>query len=99
MKLGSGEYLGRIVRRQVLAGLHLVEARYTPGYALPSHSHNQAYFCSIRRGGYEEYYGSRSRTCRPGVLAFHPAGERHSQHMGSIMVVSFNVEVDAVWAA
>jgi len=97
MRLGSGQFLGNILRCQQAPGLRMLVTRYSAGCTLPPHSHRCAYFCLIRSGAYEETYDSRNRLCQPGVVAFHPAGENHCQRIGSKTVISFNVEMDASW--
>jgi hypothetical protein len=97
MKLGSGEFLGDILKFHEVPGLRMATTRYSHKRVLPVHSHQYAYFCLIRSGMYEETYGSRSRVCTKGMVAFHPAAEDHGQRMGSKAVVSFNVEMDFYW--
>jgi AraC family transcriptional regulator len=99
MQLRSGEFLGRALQTYSVAGVQLSETRYQTGRKLPVHSHQHAYFCWVRQGAYEEMYGSATRVCQPGTIAFHPAGESHRQRMGSTTVLSFNADMDERWAA
>jgi AraC family transcriptional regulator len=96
--LSAGDFLGKVVRRQVCAGLSLTETRHPAGARLPRHCHERAYFCLIRRGTYREDYGSRQRFCRPHMLAFHPPMEVHAEHVDGEEVRSFNIEINASWA-
>lgn len=98
-KLSCGHYFGEVVRSRHVAGLILTETRYAPGVQLPRHSHEDAYFCLVRRGSYTESYGNKSRACRPLTLAFHPPGEVHSEHFHGAEVWSFNTEVTQGWLA
>jgi AraC family transcriptional regulator len=97
MRLGSGQFLGDTIKSGEIPGVRMLVTRYQPTCVLPEHSHSKAYFCLIRSGNYEETYGRRNRTCSRGVVAFHPAAENHRQQMGPKEVVSFNVEMDALW--
>jgi AraC family transcriptional regulator len=99
MQLRSGEFLGCALQAHSVAGVRLVETRYQTGCKLPIHRHQHAYFCWVRQGAYEETYGSATRVCQPGTIAFHPAGENHWQRIGSTAVLSFNVDMDEQWAA
>src|SRR5262249_39751200 len=65
---------------------------------LPRHSHVNAYFCLVRAGAYTEVYGSRTRACSPLTLAFHPAGELHSEQIHDGEVRSFNIELGPAWS-
>jgi AraC family transcriptional regulator len=80
-----------------VAQLTLADVVYPAGARLPSHSHERAYFCLIRRGSYTETYGRRTRDCRPMTLVFHPPGEPHAQTFSGCPVASFNVEIGSEW--
>jgi AraC family transcriptional regulator len=95
-QLESGQFYGRTLKRRLVAGLTLADVVYPTGVRLPRHAHERAYFCLIRQGAYTEQYGRRTRVCGPMTLAFHPAGEAHSQALGRT-VASFNVEVGSEW--
>ena len=99
MKLESGEFLGDTLKSLQTPGVHMQLRQYSAGSELPAHSHDSAYLCLVRTGGYDERYGSRNRACRPGMLTFNPAGEPHHQHIGTEQVVLFNLELDAHWTA
>lgn len=92
-QLEGGTFLGRTLRERSVAGLTLADVLYPAGARLPRHSHERAYFCLIRRGCYTEWYGRRTRACRPMTLAFHPPEERHAQTIANCPVESFNVEI------
>src|ERR1039457_5371592 len=95
--LGGGRFFGRTLRRRSVARLTLADVVYPAGARLPSHSHERAYFCLIRRGSYTETYGRRTRACQPMTLVFHPPGERHAQTFSGCPVASFNVEIGSEW--
>ncbi len=96
--LSPGDFLGKVVRRQVLTGLSITETRHPARARMPRHCHEYAYFCLIRRGTYQEEYGGRQRLCSPGMLAFHPFQELHAEHTGAEEVWSFNIEITPDWA-
>jgi AraC family transcriptional regulator len=96
-RLACGNYYGECLRRRSVADVVLTETRYSPHAHLPRHSHEHAYFCLVRRGGYVETYGSQQRTCGPMTLAYHPPDEVHVQHVAGVEVQSFNVELTPPW--
>lgn len=89
--LEPGRYCGRTIKSMRSGGFILSETDYGPGLRLPHHSHQNAYFCLIREGGYSETYSGRVRECRASSLVFHPPGEVHDERFHS-RVLSFNVE-------
>jgi AraC family transcriptional regulator len=97
MKLERGEFLGDTLGSKQIPGIHMQLRQYSAGHTLPVHSHQSAYLCLVRAGIYDEHFGSRTRVCQPGTLAFHPAGEDHYQRVGAEPVVLMNVEMDARW--
>lgn len=92
-RLPSGAFHGETTRHAALGDLLLVETRYAPGTRLAPHWHEQAYFCYLLGGTFEERSGSRSRACRAGSLIFHPAGETHADRFGERGGVCVNLEV------
>jgi AraC family transcriptional regulator len=97
-RLSAGQFFGRVVRRQAVAGLTLSDVRYAPGTHVPRHCHEHAYFCLVRRGGYREDYGGRRRSVGPLTVSYHPPGEWHAEQIGPAEVWSFNVDVAPGWA-
>jgi AraC family transcriptional regulator len=75
------------------------ESIYPPSLTTPPHSHERAYFCTVLQGGYSETYGTRTRTCGPLALIFHPQGEVHSDHFVEAGGRVFSVEIEPDWAA
>lgn len=87
---------GDVVVNTSIAGLTLTETSYAPNLRLPKHSHEQAYFCFVLRGGFVEDYGKRSRSCRSSTLIFHPSGETHSDKFYA-GTRCFNIQMNAEW--
>src|SRR6516165_9099876 len=96
-RLPCGHFFGTLERRHRVGDIVLTETRYAPGSRLPRHSHEHAYLCLVRRGGYTETYGARHRECGPRTVAFHPPEELHAQNMHASEVWSFNVELPTPW--
>lgn len=96
-RLPCGHFYGKILHSRTVAGFILTETVHAPRSRMPRHSHVNAYFCLVRAGAYTEVYGSRTRACGPLTLAFHPAGELHSEQVHDGEVRSFNIEVGPAW--
>jgi AraC family transcriptional regulator len=99
MKLSQGNFFGRILSSRRVGDFLLNETVYYPGTRIPSHSHEDGYFCLVRRGTYTEAYGKRERCCGPFTLAFHPPGELHSEKFDEREVRSFNIDITREWLA
>jgi AraC family transcriptional regulator len=95
-KLAPGEFFGRALLSRRIGDLLLVDSQHAAGSRLPRHTHEHAYFCVNYGGTYIEHFGRRRRICRPGMLAFHPAGEAHSQEHRD-QIASLNVELGGPW--
>jgi AraC family transcriptional regulator len=97
VKLTAGSYFGNRVQGRELAGFLLTDYAYRPGERLRMHYHERSYFCLVVAGGYAETYGNRQRECRTATLVFHPAGERHAEHIGGSGARVFSVEAGTHW--
>lgn len=96
-QLSSGCFLGKVLNRRNVDGILLTETRHQRNDWLPTHAHQNAYFCLIRRGRYTERFGDRERFCTPGMLTYHPPQERHSERIESDCSASFNIELEPRW--
>jgi AraC family transcriptional regulator len=96
-KLASGCYLGKVLQRQQWDHLWLTQTQHTQCDWLPTHAHQNAYFCFVRTGQFSERFGSQVRQCTPSMLIFHPPEERHSERIESPRSASFNIELDQCW--
>lgn len=91
------EYLyGNVLRKNAIAGLTLTETSYTADLRLPKHAHEEAYFCFVLQGEYNENYGRHSRSCTPSTLIFHPSNETHSDQF-CVAARCFNIQMNAGW--
>ncbi len=96
MMLRSGSWYGDTLRENAVAGLLLTETAYRSGAKLPSHSHEQPYFCFVLKGAYTENYGRRARACQSLNLIFHPPDETHANHFHSD-ARCFNLQMSVAW--
>jgi len=97
MRLSQGNFFGHVLRSRKVGEFLLNETGYYPGARIPRHSHDEGYFCLVRRGSYTEAYGTRERSCGPFTFAFHPPGEMHSERFDNREVRSFNIEITREW--
>jgi AraC family transcriptional regulator len=79
-KLLPGTFLGRARDTIAIGGLIFAETSYTAESELylPPHSHEDDFLHFVIEGVCEEIYGRRRRVRTATALAFHPAGETHS---------------------
>jgi AraC family transcriptional regulator len=96
-RLGVGCYYGDRIQGGEVAGFLLTDYTYQPDYWIPTHSHLRSYFSLVVAGGYKENYGNRGRLCQPATVVFHPAGERHSERVGSVGARVFSIEIASHW--
>lgn len=85
------------LRSREAAGLTLTEAAYSSGLRLPLHSHEQAHFCLLLQGMYEETSGAHSVVRKPGSLVFVAGGARHSNHIHRAGIRFFAIEMTRPW--
>ena len=96
--LSAGRYYGCCHASEQAGALILSECNYVPGLRVPKHSHENAYFIFVLNGGQEESFETRNRTYVSGSLAFHPAGETHSQNIGLTGMRCLHLEFGAQWS-
>jgi AraC family transcriptional regulator len=97
MRLSQGNFFGKVLATRKVGDFLLNETVYFPQEKVPRHSHEDGYFCLVRRGSYTEAYGRRRRSCGPFTFAFHPPGEVHSEMFDDREVRSFNIEITRAW--
>jgi AraC family transcriptional regulator len=97
MKLSRGHFGGLLLNKREVGRLTLTEYEYSPDLKLSRHEHEQAYFCLVLQGSYDETFGRRTRKCEPMTVTFHPAGESHSDFFYRTGGRIFSVEVDPAW--
>lgn len=94
MKLCIGQFYGAPLQTRKVPGFVLSEVCYGPRMVLPKHSHEQAYFSFVWRGGYQEECGRRLRECEAGTAVFHPAGEVHADRFSGAGGHLLNLEIN-----
>jgi len=80
-----------------VAGFGLTETIFPPHFKIPQHSHEHPYFGLVLGGTYTESYGSKTRTCKPSTLVYHPSDEVHSQYFYQSETRLFRIEVSPPW--
>lgn len=93
-RLPHGNFYGEMLRLHDAGGFSLSETRYRPGSTLPRHSHESHYVCFVLSGTYKERFERKTRSCRPAMVLYHPAGELHAQYFDQTAVDLFRVEVN-----
>jgi AraC family transcriptional regulator len=79
-KLAPGTFLGQVRATISIGGMTFAETSYTAESELylPTHSHEDDFLHFVIEGVCEEIYGRHQRVRGATALAFHPAGEPHS---------------------
>lgn len=79
-KLAPGAFFGRPHHCRQVAGTTLMESLYDSEAIIPPHEHATAYFDFVLEGFCREVVHGQARQRGRGSLAFHPAGEVHTNH-------------------
>lgn len=95
--LSEGHYYGCCHASRQADFLVLSECAYAPGTRVPMHAHENPYFIFTLSGGQEERFGTRERTYVSSTVAFHPAGEEHSESVGREGMRCLHVEFRPQW--
>ena len=96
-QLAEGQYYGCCDASKKAGCLLLSECAYAAGICVPRHTHENPYFIFTLNGGQEEWFDGRERTYVPSTLAFHPAGEMHSERVGANGMRCLHVEFGPEW--
>jgi AraC family transcriptional regulator len=100
VKLSPGKFLGVPVQSRLQGGFFFTEYLYPEHAILPRHCHETAYFSLVLRGSYEERSSKRQvRYCDSEKVLYHPAGEAHSDAIGSRGSKIFSIELDPRWTS
>src|SRR5229473_129812 len=86
-----------LLRAREVAGLSLTEATHPPGLRVPAHSHENAHFCLLLQGLYEENCDKRIFVRKPGTLALMASGAVHSNRIQSTGIRFFCIELSRPW--
>ncbi|MCL1633379.1 AraC family transcriptional regulator [Luteimonas sp. SX5] len=91
--LAAGEFYGDVVRRHASPQFLLSEIHHGRGRALPTHTHQAAYFSLLVEGGYAERYDGRRYEYDPLTVWWHRPGVVHDDAVGRSGGRFFNVEL------
>src|SRR5262245_10784152 len=97
LKLASGEYLGKPLRRRRLDGLSLIVSTYSPRGAYPWHVHELPGLFVLLAGQHHDE-NRRASFDQPLLSAvFHPTIGPHATSIGMGGMVGINLELADVW--
>jgi AraC family transcriptional regulator len=97
--LAAGEFYGQVLRRHASPEFVLSEIHHTSGRALPTHTHQAAYFSLLVEGRYAERYDGRRHEYDPLTVWWHRPGVVHDDAIGNSGGRFFNVELTGEGAA
>lgn len=86
-------FYGNVRRKARVGEFRLTETAYPGRLRIPSHTHQDAYFCLVLKGRYLEFYDGRRRFCFPSTVVFHPGGESHSNQFSDQGGICFNFQI------
>lgn len=89
----AGEFYGDVVRRQSSPQFLLSEIHHARGRALPTHTHQTAYFSLLIDGHYAETYDGRRHEYEPLTVWWHRPNVVHDDVIGRSGGRFFNVEL------
>jgi AraC family transcriptional regulator len=92
-KLAPGAFFGRTHHCREVAGITLTESLYGPEVIIPPHEHAAAFFDFILEGFCREVVHGQARHRGRWSLAFHPAGEVHTNRWHDGAARCFQIEV------
>jgi AraC family transcriptional regulator len=99
MKLDTGQYFGNTFRSVNINGLILTKTNYSCRSLLPSHYHQNPYFCFVLNGSYSEHNLKKEITCKAGDVVFHPGKTEHRNNFSDSSASCFNLELSDNWVA
>lgn len=86
-----------VLRVREVAGLSLTEATHAPRLRVPAHAHENAHFCLLLQGFYEENCDKHILVRKPGTLALMAGGALHSNRIHSTGIRFFCIEMSQAW--
>jgi AraC family transcriptional regulator len=97
LRLSSGEYLGRNLRRTPLPDLPLTLTAYPPGHAYPWHVHEIPTLFVLLAGQHHDENRRASFDQSPLSVVFHPTQGPHATSVGPGGMVGINLELTDAW--
>ncbi len=96
-KVDSSCSRANLLRLREVAGLSLTEATHPPDLQVPPHSHEDAHFCLLLQGRYEENCGKHIIVRKPSTLALMASGAIHSNRIHSTGIRFLSIEMTRPW--
>ncbi len=90
-------HLGTTNKICQITGIIFTEANFTPNSKFQNHSHQNACFTLIRRGGYLESFGKRVINAKPNSVIYRPPEASHFNKFGTSEVACTLVEIKRDW--
>jgi len=97
--LQTGSFYGGVRRRVEASGVTLAETVYSPGFAVPPHSHGHPFLCVALAGSFTERFEGRARRFGPPELFYYPADGTHSETFHADGGRLFNIQLGLDWLA
>ena len=97
LRLSSGEYLGRNLRRSRLPDLPLTLTAYPPGHAYPWHVHEIPTLFVLLAGQHHDENRRMAFDQTPLSVVFHPTQGPHATSVGPDGMVGINLELTDDW--
>jgi AraC family transcriptional regulator len=97
MSLRPSPIHGTITSRRQINSFLFTEAVYPPEFKIPKHFHSAACFYVVLDGTCTETFETSSIEAHSHSLLFRPAGEHHSNQLGTTTARCFLIEVDNSW--
>lgn len=95
--IAQTKLFGESLKRQKVSAFTLSERFYSPFFSTPEHSHENALFCLVLKGGYTETYGKKRFDCLPSTLLFHAGDFPHAENYHERGGHSFIIEIEKKW--
>lgn len=96
-KRPPGCLYGRIIKSLEVSSFILTETAHKAMSRLPSHAHENSYFCFVLQGVYTERHGNRELACEPSTLTFRHSGEAHEDRFHDLDGRVFVLEIPSQW--
>ena len=97
LRLPSGEYLGRNLRRTPLPDLPLILTAYPPGHTYPWHVHEIPTLFVLLAGQHHDENRRAAFDQSPLSVVFHPTQGPHATSVGPAGMVGINLELTDAW--
>src|SRR5262249_25703433 len=97
LKLASGEYFGKPLRRRCLYGLSLIVSTYSPRCAYPWHVHELPGSFVLLAGRHHDETRRESYDQSPLSVVFHPTIGPHATSIGPDGMAGINLEFTDAW--